>query len=231
MNDPAIAGDATPAIDDCWNRIGVWRRGRETCPELARVVHCRNCERYSAAGRQILQREIPPGYRDAWTRVLAEPERRRQPDTESIVIFRLGDEWLAVPSRIVSEITSARPIRRVPHMRALVKGLVNMRGELHLCMSLGALLGLEKGGQPRRVGSVGISDRMLLIGDRDNRYVFPVTEVHGLHRHHPGELQPVPATLGKSRASYTKGVLRWRDEHVACLDADLLLKALGASLT
>lgn len=231
MSEPIIRPDAAVAIDDCWNRIGVWRRSGETCPELVRVIHCRNCERYSAAGRQILQREIPAGYRDEWTRVLAEPERRHQPDTESIVIFRLGDEWLAVPSRIVSEITSAKPIRRLPHMRSLVKGLVNMRGELQLCMSLGALLGLEKGGQPRRIGSVGISDRMLLIGDRGKRFVFPVTEVHGLHRHHPGELLPVPATLGKSKASYTKGVLHWRDEHVACLDADLLFKALNASLT
>lgn len=231
MSDPATSPGAAAAIDDCWNRVGVWRCGAEVCPELARVIHCRNCERYSAAGRQLLQREIPAGHRDEWTRALAEPKRRRLPDTESIVIFRLGDEWLAIPSRIVNEITSARPIRRLPHTRSLVKGLVNMRGELHLCMSLGALLGLEKGGQPRRIGSVGISDRMLLIGDRGDRYVFPVTEVHGLHRHHPGELQPAPATLGKAKASYTKGVLHWRDEHVACLDPDPLFAALKAILT
>ena len=234
MNEPLTPPDANVppmTVDDCWNRIGVWRRGDEICPQLARVIHCRNCEHYTAAGRQILQREIPPGYRDAWTRVLAEPKVRQQADTESCIIFRLGDEWLAIPSRIVSEITSARPIRRLPHARSMVKGLVNIRGELQLCMSLGALLGLEKGAQPRSVGSVGIADRMLLIGDQGNRYVFPVTEVHGLHHHPPGELQAVPATLGKATASYTKGVLPWRDAHVACLDADLLFKALNASLT
>lgn len=224
-------GIAAITIDDCWNRIGVWRRGKAVCPELERVVHCRNCERYSAAGRQILHREIDPGIREEWTRVLAERKQQRLPNSESIVIFRLGDEWLSIPSRIVREITSAKPVRRLPHMRRnIVKGLVNMRGELQLCVSLGGLLELDKGEMPRRFGSVGIADRMILIGDGDNQYVFPVTEVHGLHRHHAGELQPAPATLGKSKASYTRGVLHWNGEHVACLDAELLFGTLNRSL-
>ncbi len=218
-------------IDDCWNRIGVWRRNADACPELQRVVHCRNCEHYSAAGRQILQREIPQGYREEWTQVLAERKQKNQANTESIVIFRLGDEWLALPSRIVSEITSSKPIRRLPHTHTnIVKGLVNMRGELQICVSLGGLLDVEKGGQERRFGSVGISDRMILIAYEGNQYVFPVTEVHGLHRHHLNELQPTPSTLAKSKATYTKGVLSWRDQHVASLDAELLFHTLNKSL-
>lgn len=218
-------------IDDCWNRIGVWRRGAEVCPQLQQVIHCRNCAHYSAAGRQILEREIPPGYRDEWARLLSERKQVKQPNTESIVIFRLGDEWLAIPSRIVREITSAKPVRRLPHTRRnIVKGLVNMRGELQICVSLGGLLDLDKGEQPRRFGSVGIADRMVLIADGANQYVFPVTEVHGLHRHHPGELQAVPATVSKSKAAYSKGVLQWNGEHVACLDAELLFRSLGKSL-
>ncbi len=219
-------------IDDCWNRIGVWRRGQDICPELKDVIHCRNCERYSEAGRRILQRAIEPGYREEWTRVLAENKRSAASNTESVVIFRLGDEWLAIPSRHVNEITSSKPIRRLPHMmRNTVKGLVNIRGELQVCISLGGLLGLEKGEMPRRFGSVGISDRMIHISDEGNQYVFPVTEVHGLHRHHTSELQPVPATVGKSKATYTKGVLAWNGEHVACLDAELMFYTLNKGLT
>ncbi|MFN2308885.1 MAG: chemotaxis protein CheW [Gammaproteobacteria bacterium] len=218
-------------IDDCWNRIGVWRRTGAACPELERVIHCRNCERYAAAGRQILHRELAPGYRAEWTRILAEPKRPDRADSESVVIFRLGDEWLSIPSRCVHEITSARPVRRLPHLRRnTVKGLVNMRGELQLCVSLGSLLELDKGEAPRRFGSVGIADRMILIAEGEHRYVFPVTEVHGLHRYNLGDLQPVPATLGKSKASYTRGVLHWNDAHVACLDAELLFQSLNRSL-
>jgi chemotaxis-related protein WspD len=226
------AANMTITIDDCWNRIGVWRRGNEVCPELQRVIHCRNCEHYSAAGRQILQRELPAGYREEWTRVLAARKAHGQANTESIVIFRLGDEWLGIPSHIVREITSAKPVRRLPHTRKnIVKGLVNMRGELQICVSLGGLLDVEKGAQERRFGSVGISDRMILIAHENNQYVFPVTEVHGLHRHQLSELQPTPATIAKSKATYTKGVLNWGDHHVASLDAELLFHTLNKSLT
>lgn len=219
------------AIDDCWNRIGVWRRGKDICPELERVIHCRNCEHYSASGRKILQRELSPGYREEWTQLLAARKPGGQANSESIVIFRLGDEWLAIPSRIVSEITSAKPVRRLPHTRKnIVKGLVNMRGELQICISLGGLLDIEKGNMERRFGSVGISDRMVLIAHEGNQYVFPVTEVHGLHRHNPSELQAAPATIAKAKATYTKGVIHWGDQHVASLDAELLFHTLNKSL-
>jgi chemotaxis-related protein WspD len=229
MNDTAAV--ITINIDDCWNRIGVWRRGQEICPILEKVIHCRNCEHYSAAGQKILQREIPSSYREEWTRVIAAQKQCKQPNTESIVIFRLGDEWLSIPSPIVREITSSKPIRRLPHTRRnIVKGLVNMRGELQICISLGGLLDLDKGELPRRFGSVGIADRMILISNGEHQFVFPVTEVHGLHRHHPSELQAVPATLSKSKATYTRGVLHWNDEHVACLDAELMFHTLSRSL-
>ena len=72
---------------------------------------------------------------------------------------------------------------------------------------------------------------MILIAHDSNQYVFPVTEVHGLHRHHPSELQPAPATIAKAKATYTKGVLSWGQHHVASLDAELLFHTLNKSLT
>jgi Magnesium chelatase, subunit ChlI len=53
---------------DCWNQIGVFGDG--TCPELAKVIHCRNCPVYAAGGRSLLLIG-PPG---AGTSMLA---RRR----------------------------------------------------------------------------------------------------------------------------------------------------------
>jgi Magnesium chelatase, subunit ChlI len=38
--------------NDCWNQIGVFGDG--TCPELAKVIHCRNCPVYAAGGRSLL---------------------------------------------------------------------------------------------------------------------------------------------------------------------------------
>ena len=44
--------DVAVEICACWNQIGV--QGDATCPELPKVVHCRNCPVYAAGGRALL---------------------------------------------------------------------------------------------------------------------------------------------------------------------------------
>ena len=58
-------------IDDCWNRIGVWRTTIERCPELEKVIHCRNCPVFAKAGRKLLRTKPPEGYRSEWTGIIA----------------------------------------------------------------------------------------------------------------------------------------------------------------
>src|SRR6185503_157399 len=83
----ARAAGAT-TIHDCWNKIGLW--GDSSCPELIRVSHCRNCPVYSAAGVQMLDRELTPGYRQEWSELLARPKPARITGTRSVVIFRIA---------------------------------------------------------------------------------------------------------------------------------------------
>lgn len=218
-------------IEDCWNQIGVWRHGNDVCPLLKDVIHCRNCSVYSQAGQKILQREMTQDYREEWTRIYAEQKTGTAADTESVVIFRIGDEWLAIASATVSEVTSAKTIMRLPHTRqGVVKGLVNIRGELEICVGIGGLIGIERSAQPQRFGTIGIGDRMLLIEQEDNRYVFPVTEVHGIHHFPSADLHPVPATVSRAKATYTRSMLHWKEEHVGVLDDELLFYTLNRSL-
>jgi chemotaxis-related protein WspD len=64
-----------------------------------------------------------------------------------------------------------------------------------------------------------------------HRFVFPADEVRGIHRFQTPELHEPPATLAKSRLSYTRGILYWQDRTVGLLDADLLFSSLNRSLT
>src|ERR1700675_2707168 len=56
-------------LNDCWNKIGVW--GDRECPELKRVIHCRNCIVYSSAAAQLLGAELPQDYLERWTKHFA----------------------------------------------------------------------------------------------------------------------------------------------------------------
>ena len=132
----------TAAYDACWDRIGV--QGDRSCPKLAAAIHCRNCPVFSAAGQQLFEREAPPEYVDECTRRLTAADEVAGSDGHSLLLFRVGPEWLAIDTQAVVEVVEPRPIHRVPHRTdRLLLGLANIRGELHLCISLRELLGIE----------------------------------------------------------------------------------------
>ena len=215
-------------IRACWNDIGV--HGDATCPELQQVIHCRNCTVYSKAGVQLLDRPLLPEYRRAWTEHFAQEKKLASPARHSALLFRINSEWLALPTPAFHEVAERRPVHSLPHrQQGIVLGLVNVRGELLICVSLGRLLGLAR--SPPHETPRTTYDRLLVAHWDGHRCVFPADEVRGILRFQTSELQEPPATLAKSRLSYTQGILRWQDRAVGLLDADLLFSSLNRSLT
>ncbi len=217
--------------DDCWNHIGVY--GNSSCVELQKVTHCRNCPVYSAAGRSLLEREVPLDYLNERTAVLAEQPTEvfaqltgfrtgRAADTISALVFRLGNERFALPVNVLQEITHPSPIHTLPHRsNNLLLGLVNIRGEILLCASLSHLLGLES---PKP--SFNSRDQRLLVVGKERVWVFPVDEVYQIHRFHTGELAAVPVVIAKAKETYTQGVIDWNQKKVNYLDTELLFETL-----
>ncbi len=217
-------------LDDCWNRIGVWSKDQASCPELEQVTHCRNCSRYSAAGRQVLDRPASDDYRREWTQRFAEPRPEKNADARSALLFRLGDEWMGLQSSCIDEITPLRSIHSLPRTDGtLIKGLVNIRGELKLCVSLGALLQLEKA-REAYISDREIHERMISVTWNAQSFVFPASEVHGIHHYADGELEASPVTVSKSKSSFTTGIIKWQDRHVGVLDTELLFYALSKGM-
>ncbi|WP_435022635.1 chemotaxis protein CheW (plasmid) [Tundrisphaera sp. TA3] len=219
----SIAESALRTIDDCWNRIGV--NGDQSCPELATHVHCRNCPVFASAARLIFDRPPPPGYLDDWGGILAQPVAVADPDEVGLLVFRLGEEWLALGSRLVAEVTTVRPVHRVPHRsNHILSGIVNLRGQLKLCVSLHGLLGVE----PAAAGRDGAARTRLVVISRDGEsWVFAADEVAGVQRIPRRHLQKVPSTLANPSGSYSQAVFAWGDDRsVALLDDPRVFAAL-----
>lgn len=178
----------------------------------------------------LLDREPPEDYLREWTKRIAAEKKIVEPGTNSAVIFRVGPEWLALPTRIFQEVAEHCTLHTVPHRHGgILAGLVNIRGELLLCASLGALLGLEQAA-PAKTGRSRLVYKRLLVANRNgNRLAFPAEEVYGVVRYHPRELKPVPATLAHAAATFTIGVLPWQDRTVGCLNDELLFYKLDKS--
>lgn len=215
-----MSGFAPP--EGCWRLIGI--AGDRSCPELREVVHCRNCPVLARAAEAFLERPSPAGYAEFFTGVVAEPPAKAVSDC-SVVLFRLGREWMAIDTRVFCEIADLRPVHRIAHrVGTLVSGLVNIRGQLHLCVALDKLLEI-----PPATGSPAEERRrarLAVIGTAAETWVFLVSEVHGVHRFASSSLEPVPATLPAPLSALTRGVFPWGDRRAAYLDAAELQSAL-----
>jgi chemotaxis-related protein WspD len=225
-----VPRETSPAVQihSCWNEIG--DQGDASCPELQKYVLCRNCPVYSNAAVQLLDRALLPELRREWTEHYAQPRQFAAPAKTSALLFRIKTDWLALPTQAFQEVAEHRLIHSLPHRRrSIVLGIVNIRGELLICVSLGHLLGLEDtpSGQPLR----RTYERLLVANWDGNRLVFPADEVRGVHRFQKLELQQPPATLARSNLSHTQGLLFWQGRTVGLLDADRLFATLNRSLT
>ena len=219
-------------MDNCWRHIGV--SGDRSCPELATFIHCRNCPVLTSAARRFFDRPAPAGYLDSWREILEQPEVARDADARSVLVFRLGDEWLALPTAVLAEVTSPRQLHRVPHRSgAELAGIVNIRGQLQVCIHLEGLLGLP-------AAAVGIpvatsTARLIVVervGDRGaERWVFRVDEVAGVHRVPGQSLRDVPATVSGAGTRATTALFSWHDRTVGLLDVSRLLDGLHGRIS
>lgn len=224
-------------FNDCWNKIGV--KGDRSCSELETHIHCRNCPVYSAAGRGLLEREAPPGYLEEWTNLLAHSqsipshfERQKTAIQQakrsfSVAIFRLGDEWLALPAKLFKEVTSPTSIHTLPHRsNDLFLGLANVRGEILMCVSLFNFLGINSTSNNRATMSPVVYQRMVVVEVEGYSWAFIVDEVYGVHRVGEQDLHPAPMAIAKANESYTISTINWKNKRVNYLDSELLFYTL-----
>jgi chemotaxis-related protein WspD len=212
----------------CWKKTGVFGDG--SCEKLAAAVHCRNCREYAQAGRSLFDREISQGYREEWTELLASAKEAEATGTVSVVIYRINSEWLALKTGFFREVVELRPVHTIPFRTgAVFKGLVNINGELLLCVSAAAMLGLEEAAEEHTTDS-GIYKRLAVVARDGERFVFPVDEIAGILHLSGDEVQKTPATIAKDPAAHVLGVFTFRDNTVGLLDEDKFFQSLLRSV-
>ncbi|OQR32634.1 chemotaxis protein CheW [Pseudomonas sp. Bc-h] len=219
-----VSSDAQ-AIDDCWNRIGI--HGDRSCPLLVEHIHCRNCSVYSAAATRLLDRyALAQEHRVS----MHGEELASDVQTRSIVVFRLGEEWLGLPTRCLVEVSPVQTIHSLPHQRSrALLGVANVRGALVACLSLVELLGLDTTVAP--VSAARIMPRMLIVSADGGPVVVPVDEVDGIHAIEARLLDAASAPAQNTNARFTRGVMQWKNRSLRLLNEEQLLSAVNRSLT
>ncbi|MEO6172330.1 MAG: chemotaxis protein CheW [Arenimonas sp.] len=203
----------------CWRVIGV-QGGDQSCERLLEVLHCRNCPIYATAARQLLDRESPA---DESTERPIELGRAASSDT--VLVFRLGQQWLGLPPGLVAEVAGNPPVRRLAHRTdGRIEGVVNIRGELRLCVSLIELLGLGR----RDAGRA--TSRLVLVEHESGPLAFRCDEVRGLMPFSDDATEPPPDTLRAPLDECVRAMLPSASGHVALLDANAVTRLLRSAL-
>ncbi|MBZ9664625.1 chemotaxis protein CheW [Pseudomonas sp. LMG 31766] len=215
------------AVDDCWNRIGVF--GDKSCPQLERHIHCRNCEVYGAAAIALLDR-----YGSALERGDDDYAQGETEDVQgaqrSLLIFRLGEQWLAIATRCLAEVMPVSPIHVLPHRNSRgLLGVTNVRGTLVACLSLAELLDLDTQQDPRR-GERRVIPRMLIMESDSGPLVTQVDEVSGIQRIPVAHIRNAKHDDKRTISRFTAGVLQWQEQSITLLDDEQLLQTMIGSL-
>jgi chemotaxis-related protein WspD len=222
MTPKSTSVESLPMVGDCWNRIGV--RGDRSCPELLKVVHCHNCPVFANAGRQFLDAPTPPGYLEEWTSRVAQISDEEATNRISILVFRIGEEWLGLPVSAIVEVTPPRPIHKVPHRGGFLAGLVNIRGELQICIRLAQVLGLSTN-EPNPNAE---STRFLIVEYEGDRWASPVDAVDRVWRIPENAFTQPPPTVRRAQTKLTLSVFPAKNRWVGYLDLKRLFHALRA---
>ncbi|MFY1020650.1 chemotaxis protein CheW [Ectopseudomonas khazarica] len=215
-----------PAVDDCWNRIGVF--GDKRCERLERHIHCRNCEVYGAAAIALLDRYGSSLERDADDYGQGEAQEPTG-EQRSLLIFRLGEQWLAIATRCLAEVMPVSPIHSLPHRKSTgLLGVTNVRGTLVACLSLSELLDLET--DDSRQSGQRVIPRMLILESGSGPLVVPVDEVSGIQKIPLARISNAKQDDKRTISRFTAGVLQWRGQSITLLNDEQLLQNMIGSL-
>jgi len=149
----------------------------------------------------------------------------------SILIFRLGREWVALPTIFFKEVTHRRPVHRLPHQKGkILQGLVNLNGKLELSVALHELLEIEAFIAPSSSVIPYQLNRMVAIVKEGALWVFPVDEMNGIYHWNLAGMEQVPTVIARSSMHYVKGVIKVENKRVVLLDEELLFCGLKKCL-
>jgi chemotaxis-related protein WspD len=175
------------------------------------------------AAARLLDREITPELSRSLSERALGGSAEEHAEKESVAVFRLGQEWFALPTTALDEIIAPRPVHTLPHRRhPALLGLINVRGQLVVCISVAQLLL----GAP----SAPAADRLLVARHAGGRFAFPVDEIQHTLQYPKRDMMPAPSTVARSASSYSKGLVPWRDRTIARLDEELLFEGLARCL-
>jgi len=133
------------------------------------------------------------------------------------VTFRLADQWLGIPVKIVQEVLVAQRIARVPMSPDAIAGFLNLRGQIVTAVDLRVTLRLE----PRETDADVMN---VVVRHEGELFAFMVDEVADVVTVDRDSIEPALATLDPRWRSACTGIVRRDHGLLVIMNVHELLK-------
>lgn len=210
----------------CWDIVGVFGSG--VCEQLDDYHHCKNCPVYAISGRHLLEREISPELISEWTSIISLPKEVESDNKTSIVIFRIADEWLGLNTNTFQEAVVGKFVHFVPsRTNDYFHGIINVNGELLMCISIAKLLNLPPVLYDNQIGKDKHFKNLLIVFDKQDRFSFPADEFLGVASISCEDMTNPPLTVSKADNTITNAIISYKDKSVSIIDEKKLFSLIN----
>lgn len=206
-------------IDACWKTKGIY--GDRSCSKLAIHTHCRNCDVYTEAA-SALRDQFYMQDADEQHGIPGRNKQHSAPEsTQRHIIFRLEQQWFAIPSSYLTEVTLPVAVRAVPnrHSNTLL-GVCNVRGQLVPCISLHRLFAISA-----TQGTVP-TGRMLVLSHPSGALVVSVDQILEITPLNHSVWNNNAMNSGTVLGQISSAVAQHKGHSLTLLNADALLSLM-----
>ena len=145
-------------------------------------------------------------------------------DLVQLLLFRISEEWYAVPLGRVREVRRECSVSPLPCVPDFVLGVMSLRGEVVSVTDLGRLMGVG-GFEGRHAKTPAV-----VLENEECATAVLVNELGDIVEVPLGEVEPTVSSFERSQAAFLLGTVEIGDKLAGLLDTDRLLEPVGESL-
>jgi len=178
------------------------------------------------SAQSLFRRKPPKGYVNEWIERIKIPLQEDDTEGKSALVFRIGNEWLAITSAAIKEVTEVRPIHKIPHTNSkILLGVTNIHGDLNLMISMQALFDFDSESKTEHLQK-NAYPRHIVFGYGHDLFVFKADEVYGMVHFHQEDIEDIPISISKSLANYSSGIFLFKDKRIGILNEKSIMSSI-----
>ncbi len=174
----------------------------------------------------LLQQPISRDEIDNNTSRISQPREATVQKCSSICIFRLSEEFFAIPSACIKRIMPMVKRQLIPHRQHLAaSSLFNFDGKICVCLDLHHLLKIDR--SPKIDQS--LAGELIVLNQGKEVTGIAVDEVVDVAMIDLNQLMPVPGTISRGRPFCGTELFVWKEKYVLLVNVENLDGSLKAA--